>query len=98
MFTWLVGVAIFVLLLGRLWRANPKAGVGALIGLAIAWILSRYLSPYVTGMEQVPIWLPPLPLAIVALTLFVFGAIVWLRADNLPPPKKRESDDEHGHH
>jgi hypothetical protein len=99
MLLWLIGVAIFVLLWGALWRASPKGGFGVLIGLPFAWLFSRYMTPYVTGMENIPIWLPPLPLAIIAVTLFVFGAVIWFRADSLPPPKKRESSDEHhGHH
>jgi hypothetical protein len=51
-------------------------------------------------MEDIPLWLPPLPLAIIAVTLFVFGAIVWFRADKLPPPKRSATHDEHaaGHH
>jgi len=97
MLTWLIGVAIFVVLWGALWRVSAKAGFGALIGLPLAWIFSRLLTPYITGMNQIPIWLPPLPLAIIALTLFVFGTIVWFRADKLPPPKGRESHDDHGH-
>jgi len=97
MLTWLVGVAVFVVLWGALWRVSPKAGFGALIGLPLAWIFSRLLTPYITGMNEIPVWLPPLPLAIIALTLFVFGTIVFFRADKLPPPKVRDSHDEHGH-
>ena len=100
MLSWLIGVAVFVVLWGALWRASPKAGFGALIGLPLAWIFSRLLTPYITGMNEIPLWLPPLPLAIIAVTLFVFGGLVWFRADKLPPPKVRESHDEHrhGHH
>jgi hypothetical protein len=97
MLIWLLGVAIFVLLWGALWRTSAKGGFGVLVGLPVAWLLSRLLTPYVTGMETIPIWLPPLPLALIAVTLFVFGAIIWFKADNLPPPKQRE-DDTHGHH
>jgi hypothetical protein len=28
-------------------------------------------------MEEVPLWLPPLPFALVAVTLFVFGLLAW---------------------
>jgi hypothetical protein len=96
MLLWLLGVAVFVVLLGALWRASPKAGFGALIGIFVAWVLSLYMTPYVTGMTEIPLWLPPLPIAIIALALFYFGFKTWLRADNLPPPPKQ--DDDHGHH
>jgi hypothetical protein len=46
-------------------------------------------------MTPIPLWLPPLPIAIIATTLFVFGTITWFRADKLPPPRQR--DEEHGH-
>jgi ABC-type sulfate transport system permease component len=101
MLLWLIGVAVFVLLWGALWKASTKAGFGVLVGLPVAWFLSRFMTPYVTGMENLPLWLPPLPLAIIAVTLFVFGVIIWFRADSLPPPKQRESHDDdhdHGHH
>ena len=99
MLLWLLGVGVFVLLWGALWKASPKGGFGVLLGLPVAWIFSRLITPYVTGMETIPLWLPPLPFAIFATTLFVFGVMIWLRADNLPPPKQREShDDGHDHH
>lgn len=95
MLIWLVGVAVFILIWGKLWNALPAAGFGILIGLPLAWLASLLLTPYVTGMKDIPIWLPPLPLIIIATTLFVFGVIVWFRADKLGPPKQTE--DEHGH-
>lgn len=97
MLLWLLGVAVFVVLLGVLWRANPKAGIGALAGVGLAWILSLFMTPYVTGMTEIPLWLPPLPIAIIALALFYFGVRTWLRADNLPPPPP-EDDAHHSHH
>jgi hypothetical protein len=97
MLIWLLGVAVFVFLWSGLWRVQPRAGFGVLIGLLLAWIFSRLLTPYGTGMTPIPIWLPPLPIAIIALTLFVFGTVTWLRADRLPPPRDRGDDHDHGH-
>jgi hypothetical protein len=96
MLIWLIGVTVFILLWGKLWRVLPSAGFGVLIGLPLAWAASILLTPYITGMKQIPIWLPPLPIVIVAVTLFVFGVITWLRADKLTPPKEADTD-EHGH-
>ena len=65
MLVWLIGVAVFVLLWGALWKASPKAAYGVVcIGLPIAWILSRLMTPYVTGMNEIPLWVPPLPIAL----------------------------------
>jgi len=96
MVTWLIGIAVVLLLWSGLWRSHPKAAFGAIIGWLAAWVLSYFIYPYVTGMEKFPIWLAPLPIALIAIVLFVFGVLTWLRADNLPPPK--EADDEHGDH
>ena len=97
MLIWLIGVAIFILIWGKLWRVLPAAGFGVLIGLPLAWIASILITPYVTGMKAIPVWLPPLPLVIIAVTLFVFGVITWLRADKLTPLKDADAHDDHGH-
>jgi hypothetical protein len=97
MLIWLVGVAIFILIWGKLWRVLPAAGFGVLIGLPLAWVASILITPYITGMKSIPVWLPPLPLVVIAVTLFVFGVITWLRADKLTPLKDADAHDDHGH-
>ena len=97
MLWWLIGIAIFVLIWGKLWQSQPKAAFGVLIGLLLAWFFSRLITPYLTGMEQVPIWLPPLPFATVAMTLLIVGGLLWFRADRLPPVKREDEAQEHGH-
>lgn len=97
MILWLVAIAVLVVLWGTLWRRNYVFAFGILLGLPVAWMASVWLRPYVTGMEHIPLWLPPLPFAIVATTLFVYGAMIWFRADRLPPPPDDAEHDEHGH-
>jgi hypothetical protein len=97
MLWWLVGVVVFLLIWARLWQSQPKTAFGVLIGLLISWVLSRFIRPYVTGMEDIPIWLPPLPFALVAGSLLVAGALIWLRADRLAAVKRDEHDHGHGH-
>ena len=96
--SWLIGVAGFIVLGGLMWRSQPKLAFGALLGLPIAWVLSLLIKPYVTGMTPFPVWLAPLPPALVALTLLVFGVMVWLRADRLPPPRGSSAHEGHGEH
>jgi hypothetical protein len=101
MLSWLIGVVVFVLLLGALWKSSPRAALGAVIGFVIAlllyWLFFTQLTGYVTGMNEIPVWLPPLPIALVVIALFYFGIKTWLNADNLPPPRQQKSDDDHGH-
>lgn len=94
MIMWLIGIAVLVVIWGMLWQRNYVFAFGILLGLPLAWLASIFIRPYVTGMEHVPLWLPPLPFAIVAATLFVYGALTWFRADRLPPPP---DDDDPGH-
>ena len=63
MITWLLAIAVLLLLWSRLWRTQPVFAGGVLIGLPIAWLVSDDIRPYVTGMNEIPLWLPPLPFA-----------------------------------
>jgi len=97
MLIWLIGVAVFILIWGKLWQVLPAAGFGVLIGLPLAYIASLLITPYITGMKDIPVWLPPLPIVTIAVALFVFGVITWLRADKLSPPPDLDAHDDHGH-
>ncbi|MGD8339556.1 MAG: hypothetical protein PVH89_02170 [Gammaproteobacteria bacterium] len=95
MIWWLVGIAICCVLWASVWKTNLILAFGILIGVLLAWLLSYFLEPYVTGMENIPVWLPPLPLATVATVLFVYGALVWFRGNEGLPKGKSEDSDEH---
>jgi hypothetical protein len=97
MYWWLAAVIVSLLIWGVLWKRNIGLAFGILLGVLLAWVLSFSLEPYVTGMETIPVWLPPLPLATVALVLFVYGALIWIRG-NEGLPQKKQDDDSHGHH
>jgi len=57
--------------------------IGALIGIPIGWVFSGTVSSYLAGdMHEIPLWLPPLPFALVAVLLLVVGAVIWFRADD----------------
>jgi uncharacterized membrane protein YccC len=95
MLTWLIAVAVLVLIWGRLWMRNLELALGILLGLPLAWLVSKFLTPYLTGMEEIPVWLPPLPIAIVATLLFIKGALVWIRGNDALP--KGAPEEEHHH-
>jgi len=95
MILWLIGIAACCLIWAGIWKSNLVVAFGVLIGVLLAWLLSYFLNPYVTGMENIPVWLPPLPLATVALVLFVYGALVWVRGNDALPKKDHKSSDDH---
>jgi hypothetical protein len=79
-----------------IWKKSLSMAGGILIGVLLAWLFSYPLEPYVTGMENVPVWLPPLPLATIAVILLVYGALIWIRGNEaLPQPKSDDSDHHH---
>jgi uncharacterized membrane protein YccC len=61
MLIWIIGVAVCVLIWSFAWKNNLSLAVGILVGLPLAWLFSRLLRPYITGMEHIPLWPPPLP-------------------------------------
>ena len=42
------------------WRRSPRLAFGMFIGVGIAWVAVLLARPYLTGSEEIPIWLPPL--------------------------------------
>ena len=61
------------------WRHQTKLALGITLGMMIVWLLAATLGPLT--MEKIPIWLPPLPFAVVAITLLCFGIWAWFRGD-----------------
>jgi hypothetical protein len=96
MFWWLIGVVACLLLWGSLWKSNFSLAFGITFGVLIAIGLSFLIRPYVIDMTSIPVWLPPLPLATIAVALFIYGAVVWLRGEEGLP--KRNPDASNDHH
>jgi hypothetical protein len=70
-------VALLVLLavLGLSLRRRPQFAVGVVCGVALAWIGAAALPAL--NLKTMPVWLPALPFALVATSLFTFGALAW---------------------
>jgi hypothetical protein len=63
-----------------LWIRALLRGSRLAIGLAAGTGLALLGTPVVRAvatLEHVPVWLPALPFAIVALALFAFGLLAW---------------------
>jgi len=57
------------------WRRRRHFAIGALIGTVVALVAFNWIRTI--SLETMPIWLPALPFALVATTLFVFGGLAW---------------------
>jgi len=70
---------VFLILWGIAWRSQTRLAFGIFIGIGVGWLVASFGGPI--NMEHIPIWLPPLPFALVALGLFGFGITAWLLRD-----------------
>ena len=96
MMLWLVFAAVLALWWLAMWKNYTKMAVGVLIGLPIGWFASGAVHSYLTGnVLDVPQWLPPLPLAIVATLLLVVGLVIWFRPDPPDAQNTEHSGDSH---
>lgn len=68
----LIGLALLWVLA---WRSQRRFAVGTVVGAVIALLALWFVEPF--QMTHIPIWLPPLPFALVAITLFCFGVLAW---------------------
>ena len=76
MSTFLVVVFLaFLILWGFAWRNQTRLAFGIFIGIGVGWLVAALSGPI--AMDHIPLWLPPLPFAVVALGLFIFGAAAW---------------------
>ena len=67
---------VFLILWGIAWRNQTRLAFGIFIGIGVGWLVASLIGPI--NMEHIPLWLPPLPFALVAIGLFSFGVAAWL--------------------
>ena len=70
------GLVLFLALWGMAWRRQPNLALGIFLGVAIAALVAALVRP--SQLHSVPVWLPPLPFAAVAISLFGFGIWAWV--------------------
>lgn len=75
------------------WRHQTKLALGITLGMMLVWLLAATLGPL--NMDKIPLWLPPLPFAIVAITLLCFGIWAWFRGD--AHQDSGQAPEDHGH-
>ena len=60
----------------RAWQHRSRFAVGLAIGAAAVLLGSLFLQA-TPRFDHLPVWAPALPFAVVAVTLFGFGALAW---------------------
>jgi hypothetical protein len=60
----------------RAWQRGSRLALGLAIGAGLA-LLGGLILQSRPVFDHMPVWVPALPFAIVALTLFGFGALAW---------------------
>jgi hypothetical protein len=75
MFLAIAGCLVVLVLWGVALRNRPEFGFGIALGVALACVGVAIAPHY--RLETIPVWLPALPFALVAITLFVFGVLAW---------------------
>jgi hypothetical protein len=70
------GLVLFLALWGAAWRRQPDLALGIFFGVASAAVVAALVRP--SDLHKVPLWLPPLPFAVVAISLLGFGIWAWV--------------------
>lgn len=58
------------------WQRGSRLAVGIAIGAALVLVAGVIVRSTVK-LDHIPTWGPPLPFALIALTLFTFGLLAW---------------------
>jgi putative Ca2+/H+ antiporter (TMEM165/GDT1 family) len=75
MLAFVAGSLLLVALLVAARRNRAEFAIGVAIGLALAGVAAAAAPAF--HLQRIPPWLPALPFACVAVTLFFFGALAW---------------------
>lgn len=73
-------VTLVLLGCSLLWIRALLRGSRLAIGLAIGVVLALLGMPvarYIGNLDHLPVWVPALPFAAVAVSLFAFGLLAW---------------------
>ena len=73
----IVGLLFFLFLWGTAWRRQPNLAIGMFAGVLIAALAVTLCRLYL-DTRHVPIWLAPLPIATIAVSLLGFGTWAWV--------------------
>jgi hypothetical protein len=67
----------------RAWQRGSKLATGVVIGAVLA-LGAAFVVRAIGAADPMPVWLPALPFALIATTLFAFGLLAWFWGDKQP--------------
>lgn len=71
----IVVLLVFLGTWGLAWRRRRSLAFGMLLGVVLVAVVAAIVRPL--DAHHVPLWLPPLPFALVAIGLFCAGFLTW---------------------
>jgi hypothetical protein len=91
----IVILAVLLLMWRIAWRERPILGLGMTIGVLLAGFIAPMLGDL--DLKHIPVWLPALPFATVAVTLLIFGILAWVWDDDKVRARRNERAPPHSH-
>ena len=73
----IIGTVVLLVIWGLAWRNQPMLAFGIFLGVVTTVVIEALVPASSFNLGHVPLWLPPLPFAVVAGALFCFGALAW---------------------
>jgi hypothetical protein len=67
----------------RAWQRGSQLATGVVIGAVLA-LGAVFVVRAIGAADPMPVWLPALPFALIATTLFGFGLLAWVWGDEQP--------------
>jgi hypothetical protein len=70
-----------MLLWVRAWQRRSRMAIGVAVGAAVA-LLGWPVVLALGRAEHMPVWVPALPFALIAISLFGFGLLAWFWSED----------------
>jgi hypothetical protein len=65
----------------RAWQRRSRVAIGTAVGAAVA-LLGWPIALALGSAEHMPVWVPALPFALIAISLFGFGLLAWFWSED----------------
>lgn len=65
----------------RAWQRRSRFAIGMGVGAAVV-VLAAPVVLSITRAQHLPVWVPALPFALIAISLFGFGLLAWFWSED----------------